>query len=85
MGRAVVPPLAVRVPHRKRKVSSFRPWSPIRNSGATLRRDRVQYELPFGILGSAVQKVMVARELELVSDCRAWTLEEMSVWAAKTA
>ncbi|MFQ5471864.1 MAG: hypothetical protein ACE5FA_03115 [Dehalococcoidia bacterium] len=45
----------------------------------------MQYELPFGILGSAVQKVMVARELELVSDCRAWTLEEMSVWAAKTA
>jgi hypothetical protein len=29
-------------------------------------RDRVQYELPFGILGSAVQRLVVARQLDRI-------------------
>ena len=45
--------------------------------GGTLMRDRVQYELPFGILGSAVQRLVVARELDRIFDFRARTVEEL--------
>jgi len=37
----------------------------------TLMRDRVQYELPFGILGSVAHRVVVARQLKGIFDYRA--------------
>ena len=37
----------------------------------TLMRDRVQYELPFGILGSVAHGIVVARQLKGIFDYRA--------------
>ena len=53
--------------------------------GGTLMSDRVQYELPFGILGNAVQRLIVARELERIFDYRARVLEEMFAASAAPA
>lgn len=38
--------------------------------GGTLMRDRVQYELPFGILGSVTHGLVVARQLRSIFDYR---------------
>jgi ligand-binding SRPBCC domain-containing protein len=38
--------------------------------GGTLMRDRVQYELPFGILGSVTHRLVVARQLRGIFDYR---------------
>jgi ligand-binding SRPBCC domain-containing protein len=38
--------------------------------GGTLMRDRVQYELPFGILGSVTHRLIVARQLRHIFDYR---------------
>lgn len=38
--------------------------------GGTLMRDRVQYELPFGILGSVTHRLVIARQLRSVFDYR---------------
>ncbi len=45
--------------------------------GSTLMRDRVQYELPLGVLGSAVHRLIVARELRRIFDFRARTIREL--------
>lgn len=42
----------------------------------TLMRDRVQYRLPFGILGSAVYGLLVARQLRQIFDYRARVIGE---------
>lgn len=42
----------------------------------TIMRDRVQYELPFGILGSAVHGLLVARQLRRIFDYRARIIGE---------
>ncbi len=47
--------------------------------GGTMMHDRVQYKLPFGILGSAVQRLVVARELDRIFDYRERTIEGMYV------
>jgi ligand-binding SRPBCC domain-containing protein len=39
--------------------------------GQTLMRDRVQYELPFGILGRAAHALVVSRQLRDIFDYRA--------------
>lgn len=49
--------------------------------GGTLMRDRVQYRLPFGILGSAVHGLLVARQLEHIFDYRARIIGERFVGA----
>jgi ligand-binding SRPBCC domain-containing protein len=38
--------------------------------GGTQMRDRVQYELPFGILGSVTNRLVVARQLRSIFDYR---------------
>ena len=38
--------------------------------GGTLMRDRVQYELPFGILGAVTHRLIVARQLRGIFDYR---------------
>lgn len=38
--------------------------------GGTLMRDRVQYELPFGILGSLTHRIVIARQLRSIFDYR---------------
>ena len=38
--------------------------------GGTLMRDRVQYELPFGILGAITHRLIVARQLRGIFDYR---------------
>jgi ligand-binding SRPBCC domain-containing protein len=40
-------------------------------SGRTLMRDVVQYELPFGILGTIAHRLIVARQLKRIFDYRA--------------
>lgn len=42
----------------------------------TLMRDRVQYKLPFGILGNAVHGLLVARQLRQIFDYRAKVIGE---------
>lgn len=44
--------------------------------GGTLVRDRVQYELPFGILGAIVHALVVRRQLRQIFDYRANVIEE---------
>jgi ligand-binding SRPBCC domain-containing protein len=39
--------------------------------GGTMMRDRVQYELPFGILGAIAHRLIVARQLNRIFDYRA--------------
>ena len=39
--------------------------------GGTLMRDRVQYELPLGILGTIAHRLIVARQLKEIFDYRA--------------
>jgi hypothetical protein len=39
--------------------------------GRTLVRDRVDYELPFGLLGAVVHRLIVARQLREIFDYRA--------------
>ncbi|HEY5639770.1 MAG TPA: SRPBCC family protein [Dehalococcoidia bacterium] len=50
----------------------------------TLMRDRVQYELPFGILGSAAHRLIVARQLERIFDHRARRIRRLFASAATT-
>ena len=45
----------------------------------TLMRDRVQYELPFGILGSIVHRLIVARQLERIFDYRTRRIRKLFV------
>ncbi len=45
--------------------------------GGTLMRDRVHYELPFGILGRAVHRLIVSRELRRIFDFRARTIRKL--------
>ena len=40
-------------------------------------RDRVRYELPFGILGSIVHRLIVRRQLERIFDYRTRRIREM--------
>jgi ligand-binding SRPBCC domain-containing protein len=53
--------------------------------GGTLMRDRVQYRLPFGILGSAVHGLLVARQLRYIFDYRARIIGERFSGAAVEA
>jgi len=39
--------------------------------GQTMMRDRVRYELPFGILGAVMHRLVVARQLRRIFDYRA--------------
>jgi ligand-binding SRPBCC domain-containing protein len=43
----------------------------------TLMRDRVQYELPFGILGSVAHRLIVARQLRRIFDYRARRIRKL--------
>ncbi|MCH8051220.1 MAG: SRPBCC family protein [Chloroflexi bacterium] len=43
----------------------------------TLMRDRVQYELPFGILGSIAHRLIVARQLKHIFDYRARRIRKL--------
>jgi ligand-binding SRPBCC domain-containing protein len=43
----------------------------------TLMRDRVQYELPFGILGTVTHRLVVARQLEGIFDYRARKIRKL--------
>jgi ligand-binding SRPBCC domain-containing protein len=45
--------------------------------GATLMRDRVQYELPFGFLGRMAHKLLVRRQVRQIFDYRAWRIGEI--------
>jgi ligand-binding SRPBCC domain-containing protein len=45
--------------------------------GQTLVRDRVQYELPFGILGRAVHALVVSRQLRDIFDYRGRKIRRM--------
>jgi ligand-binding SRPBCC domain-containing protein len=45
--------------------------------GGTLMRDIVQYELPFGILGTVAQRLLVARQLRRIFDYRARRIREL--------
>jgi ligand-binding SRPBCC domain-containing protein len=40
-------------------------------SEQTLMRDRVEYELPFGVLGQIAHRLVVARQLRQLFDYRA--------------
>jgi len=44
--------------------------------GGTLMRDRVQYRLPFGILGEVARRLFVARQLREIFDYRAHRIAE---------
>jgi ligand-binding SRPBCC domain-containing protein len=50
--------------------------------GRTLMRDCVQYELPFGILGAAAHRLVVARQLKQIFDYRARRIRRL--FAART-
>ncbi len=50
----------------------------------TLMRDRVQYELPLGILGLAAHRLIVARQLERIFDYRAKRIRKLFTRAATT-
>lgn len=43
----------------------------------TLMRDRVQYELPFGILGTIAHRLVVARQLKRIFDYRARRIRKL--------
>lgn len=43
----------------------------------TVMRDRVRYQLPFGILGSIVHRLIVRRQLEHIFDYRTQRIREM--------
>jgi ligand-binding SRPBCC domain-containing protein len=43
----------------------------------TLMRDRVQYELPFGILGTITHRLIVARQLKRIFDYRARKIRKL--------
>ncbi|MEX0682006.1 MAG: SRPBCC family protein [Dehalococcoidia bacterium] len=45
--------------------------------GETMMRDVVQYELPFGILGSIAHRLIVARQLKRIFDYRARRIREI--------
>jgi ligand-binding SRPBCC domain-containing protein len=45
--------------------------------GGTLMRDRVQYELPFGILGNVVQRLIVERQLRRIFDYRERRIKQL--------
>lgn len=45
--------------------------------GRTLMRDRVRYRLPFGVLGVAVHRLVVARQLEQIFDHRSRIISKM--------
>ncbi len=51
----------------------------------TLMRDRVQYELPFGILGSLAHRLVVARQLKRIFDYRARRIRKLFAGARETA
>jgi ligand-binding SRPBCC domain-containing protein len=54
-------------PYRSwRHEHTFEDWG-----GQTLMRDRVEYELPFGLLGRAVHRLMIAGKLRQIFDYRA--------------
>jgi hypothetical protein len=43
----------------------------------TVMRDRVRYQLPFGVLGAATHLVLVRRDLESIFDFRARSVAEL--------
>lgn len=45
--------------------------------GETIMRDRVRYQLPFGILGSIVHRLIVRRQLERIFDYRTQRIRKM--------
>lgn len=45
--------------------------------GRTLMRDRVEYDLPFGMLGRIVHKLLVSRQLRRIFDYRSERIEEI--------
>jgi ligand-binding SRPBCC domain-containing protein len=45
--------------------------------GGTLVRDRVQYELPFGILGHVAHRLLVARQLRRIFDHRSRRIKRL--------
>lgn len=53
--------------------------------GGTLMRDRVQYSLPFGILGRAVHGLLVARQLRYIFDYREKVIGERFAVTAEEA
>jgi ligand-binding SRPBCC domain-containing protein len=53
--------------------------------GGTLMRDRVQYELPFGILGAVTHRLIVARQLRGIFDYRNRQLRKIFATAKPTA
>jgi len=50
--------------------------------GQTLMRDHVQYEMPMGPIGAAVQRLVVARQLEKIFDYRAGKIRRLLVETA---
>jgi len=44
--------------------------------GGTLVRDRVQYQMPFGILGAITHELLVRRQLRAIFDYRANVIED---------
>lgn len=45
--------------------------------GGTLMRDRVEYELPFGVAGAIAQKLIVERQLQRIFDYRTDVIERV--------
>jgi ligand-binding SRPBCC domain-containing protein len=78
-------------PHRFvdiQKKGPYRSWTHEHTfdevDGQTLMRDRVQYELPFGILGRAVHALVVSRQLRDIFDYRARKIRKMFGNAKRT-
>ncbi len=51
----------------------------------TLMTDRVQYELPFGILGAVTHRLIVARQLKRIFDYRGRKIRRLFAKAATSA
>jgi ligand-binding SRPBCC domain-containing protein len=51
--------------------------------GQTLMRDRVEYEMPFGLIGDIVQRLIVARQLREIFDYRTRKIGRLFASSAK--
>ncbi len=47
------------------------------SGGETVMRDRVEYELPYGVVGRIVHRLVVRRQLQQIFDYRAERIREM--------
>ena len=77
-------------PHRFVDIQAKGPYKTWRHEhsfedlgGQTLMRDRVRYELPFGILGEVVHALIVERQVREVFDYRAGKIRKL--FSKKTA